>query len=84
MKKASISVTVAKKQVAMIVHCGLPRTLLKLLLCVPNYCARKIWKKLSISIVGIKRKLRRLSSVGIIFDFGGPSAFDLLNPHLSS
>jgi len=28
-----------------------------------NYCARKIWKKLSIS-VGVNKKLRRLSSVG--------------------
>ena len=32
--------------------------------CVPNYCAREIWKKLSISAVGVNRKLRRLSSVG--------------------
>jgi hypothetical protein len=31
---------------------------------VPNYCARKFWKKLSISIVGVKNKLRRLSTVG--------------------
>lgn len=35
-----------------------------LLPCEPNYCARKFWKKLSISVIGVKRKLRRLSSVG--------------------
>ena len=32
--------------------------------CVPNYYARKIWKKMSTSAVGINKKLRRLSSVG--------------------
>jgi hypothetical protein len=31
---------------------------------VRNYCARAIWKKLSISVVGVNKKLRRLSSVG--------------------
>jgi hypothetical protein len=54
-----------QEQVAKIVLCGLPHDSFEALVpCVPNYCARKFWKKLSISIVGVKKKLRRLSSVG--------------------
>jgi hypothetical protein len=50
-----------------IVHCGLPQDPFEaLVLCAPNYCARKFWKKLSTSVIGIKKKLRRLSSVGSI------------------
>jgi hypothetical protein len=51
--------------VAMIVHCGLPQESFEALVpCVPNYCPRKFWKKLSISVIGVSKKLRRLSSVG--------------------
>ena len=31
---------------------------------VSNYCARKISKRLSVSVGGVEKKLRRLSSVG--------------------
>ena len=52
-----------------IVHCGLTQDSIEAVChCVPNYCARKFWKKLSISVVGLKRKLRRLSSVGSLRD----------------
>src|SRR5829696_6300174 len=55
----------ASKGVAKIVQCGLPQDSLKpLCLVLPHYCARKIWKKLSISVGGLKKKLRRLSTVG--------------------
>lgn len=33
---------------------------------VPNYCVRKFWQKLSISVIGVKNKLRRVSTVGSI------------------
>lgn len=57
-----------QKVVAKIVHCGLPHDSLKLLCLVcPDYYARKISKELSISIVGVNNKLRRLSSVGSTF-----------------
>jgi hypothetical protein len=63
-----------KKQVAKIVHCGLRQDFFEALVpCLPNYHARKIWKKLSISAVGIRKKLRRLSTVGSTITFQIPS-----------
>src|SRR5215213_3528768 len=45
------------------VHCGLPQDSFEARVpLVPNYCAREIWKKLSISVIGVKRKL---SAVGL-------------------
>src|SRR5262245_60005248 len=68
---------VTKKQVAMIIHCGLPQDSFESLVpCVPSYCAREIWKKLSISVVGVKNQLRRLSSVGSLL-----SPYPLRCPH---
>jgi hypothetical protein len=65
----------SQQKVAKIVHCGLSRLHVGLLGAytpilatrteLANYGAsRKFWKKLSTSVVLVKRKLRRLSSVG--------------------
>jgi hypothetical protein len=65
LKETEILSLARQKQVAKIVHCGLPQNSLKLLcLVLPTYGARKIWKKLSTSVVVVNKKLRRLSSVG--------------------
>jgi len=70
LKKMSISVGRVKKQVAKNVHSGLPQDSFETLVpCVQNYCACKILKKLSISAVGLKKKLRRLSTVGSIYPY---------------
>ena len=54
-----------QEKVARSVHYGLPQDSFEgLVPCVPNYCAHEIWKKLSISVVGLSNQLRRLSSVG--------------------
>jgi starch synthase len=56
-KKLRILIGSVKNQVAKIVHCGLPQDSFEALVpCMPNYCAREIWKKLSISVVGVMRK----------------------------
>jgi len=54
----------ASKQVAKSVHCGLPQDCFEALALCAKLLPRKIWKKLSISVVGVKKKLRRLSIVG--------------------
>jgi hypothetical protein len=59
------SVVGVKRKLRRLSSVGCLTTLLKLLCLVcPDYCAREIWKKLSISAFGVKQKLRRLSSVG--------------------
>lgn len=53
------------KKVAMIVHCGLPHDSFEALACLPNYCARKIWTKLSTSVVGVNKKVAMIVQCGL-------------------
>src|ERR1700754_1404170 len=56
-----------QKEVAKIVHSRLASGLLRISWALlPSDCARKFCKKLSISVGSLKKKLRRLSSVGSI------------------